>query len=432
MQSPSMPQVVIIGAGFAGLAAVHALRRAPVRITIIDRSNHHLFQPLLYQVATAALSPAEIAAPIRRIVRHQKNVEVLLAEATAIDLQGKRVVLADGSQPFDYLVVATGATHAYFGHDDWAKFAPGLKSLKDALRICQRIMMAFEIAEREPDELRRRAWMTFVIVGGGPTGVELAGTLAEVSRKTLAKDFRKIDTASARVLLIEGTSRILGAYPEDLSAKAKDQLERLGVTVWTGVQVTGIDADGVCIGPERIHARTVLWAAGVAASPLAGSLGIPLDRAGRVLVEPELTIPGRDDVYVIGDLAHFEDAGTLVPGVAPAAMQQGRFAAQNILNTLSGRPRQPFHYVDKGMLATIGRGAGIAKIGRIKASGVIAWLLWLFVHIFFLIGFRNRIIVMIDWAWSYFTFDRGARLITEPLKEPLVGVDPPENPDGQT
>ncbi len=420
--------MVIVGAGFGGLAAARALRRAPVRITIVDRSNHHLFQPLLYQVATAALSPADIAAPIRRIFRHQANVSVLLAEATAVDVPGKRVVLADGVVDYDRLIVATGATHAYFGHDDWAEQAPGLKTLKDALRIRQRILLAFEVAEREPDEARRRAWMTFVIVGGGPTGVELAGTLAEVSRQTLARDFRHINTASARVILVEATPRVLGAYSEDLAEAARKQLEKLGVAVWTGVQVTGIDAEGVCIGRERIHAHTVLWAAGVAASPLAQSLGVPLDRAGRVLVEPELTLPGRDDVYVIGDLAHIQQKGALVPGVAPAAIQQGRHAAENILRTLKGQPRRPFHYVDKGMLATIGRGAAVARIGRLKATGFVAWLLWLFVHILFLIGFRNRVVVLLQWAWLYATFDRGARLITEPLTEPLVGSDSPAAP----
>jgi NADH dehydrogenase len=423
-----IPHVVIVGAGFGGLAAARALRGAPVRITIVDRSNHHLFQPLLYQVATAALSPADIAAPIRRVFRHQANVTVVLAEATAVDLAAKRLMLADGAIDYDVLIVATGATHAYFGHDDWAELAPGLKTLRDALRIRQRVLLAFEVAEREPDEARRRAWMTFVIVGAGPTGVELAGTLAEVSRQTLARDFRHINTASARVILVEVAPRVLGAYSEDLSEAARKQLERLGVSVWTGVQVTGIDAAGVCIGTERIHAHTVLWAAGVAASPLAQSLGVPLDRAGRVLVEPELTIPGCDDVYVIGDLAHVEDRGALVPGVAPAAIQQGRRAAGNILRALNNQPRQPFHYVDKGMLATIGRGAAVARIGRLKATGFVAWLLWLFVHILFLIGFRNRVVVLIHWAWSYVTFDRGARLITEPLKEPLVGRDSQEAP----
>jgi NADH:ubiquinone reductase (H+-translocating) len=420
MTSPPGPHVVIIGGGFGGLAAARALRRAPVRITIVDRSNHHLFQPLLYQVATAALSPADIAAPIRRILRGQPNVAVMLAEATAVDVAAKRLVLADGSLDYDILIIATGATHAYFGHDEWSEHATGLKSLRDALHIRQHVLMAFEIAEREPDEARRRAWMTFVIVGGGPTGVELAGTLAEVSRQTLARDFRRINTASARVILVEAGPRVLAAYSEDLSEAARKQLEKLGVSVWTGVQVTGIDAQGVCIGEERVHARTVLWAAGVAGSPLAGTLGVPLDRAGRVMVEPELTIPGRDDVYVIGDLAHIEENGALVPGVAPAAMQQGRHAARNILAALEGRPRQPFHYVDKGMLATIGRGAAVARIGRFKSTGYLAWLLWLFVHILFLIGFRNRLVVVIQWAWSYATFDRGARLITAPLKEPLV------------
>jgi NADH dehydrogenase len=426
MPSPQDPHVVIIGAGFGGLAAARALRRASVRITIVDRSNHHLFQPLLYQVATAALSPADIAAPIRRIFRKQANVSVMLADATAVDVASRRVRLADGHLDYDILIIATGATHAYFGHDEWAENATGLKSLRDALQIRQQVLMAFEIAEREPDEARRRAWMTFVIVGGGPTGVELAGTLAEVSRQTLARDFRRINTASARVILVEAGPRVLSAYSEDLSQAARKQLERLGVSVWAGVQVTGIDEDGVCIGPERVHARTVVWAAGVAGSPLARTLGVPLDRAGRVLVQPELTLPGHDEVYVIGDLAHLEEDGALVPGVAPAAIQQGQHAARNILATLDGRPQEPFHYNDKGMLATIGRGAVVGKIGRFKFKGFIAWLLWLFVHILFVIGFRNRLIVMIQWAWSYITFDRGARLITAPLTEPLLGEAPPE------
>jgi NADH dehydrogenase len=417
------PHVVILGAGFGGLAAAHGLRRAPVRITIIDRANHHLFQPLLYQVATAALSPADIAAPIRRVFRHQANVTVMLADATAVRVPEKQVILADGSIAYDTLILATGATHAYFGHDDWAEHAPGLKTLHDALKIRKRMLLAFEVAEREANDRRRRAWMTFVIVGAGPTGVELAGTLAEVSRQTLARDFRHINTASARVILVEASPRVLGAYSDDLSEAARKQLEKLGVTVWTGVEVTGIDADGVWIGPERIRAHTVIWAAGVAASPLALTLGAPLDRAGRVLVNPELTIPGRDDVYVIGDLAHVEIDGALVPGVAPAAMQQGEHAAANIIRALRGQERLPYRYVDKGMLATIGRGAAVAKVGPIKASGLLAWLLWLFVHILFLIGFRNRLVVMIQWAWSYFTFDRGARLITEPLKDPLIESD---------
>jgi NADH dehydrogenase len=415
-----LPHVVVIGGGFGGLAAVRALKRAQVKITVVDRSNHHLFQPLLYQVATAALSPADIAAPIRRIFRHQSNVRVMLADAIAIDSAQKTVVLLDGSLKYDVLIMATGATHAYFGHDDWAEHAPGLKSLKDALAIRQRVLMAFEVAERESDEIRRRAWMTFVIVGAGPTGVELAGTLAEVSRQTLARDFRHINTASARVVLVEAGPRVLGAYDSDQSEAARQQLERLGVTVWTGVSVTGIDADGVWIGPERIHARTVIWAAGIAASPLAQTLGVPLDRAGRVLVEPDLTVPGHSDIYCIGDVAHLECDGALVPGVAPAAMQAGKHAAENIIRTQKGLARVPFRYVDKGMLATIGRGAAVAKVGPIKTSGLSAWLLWLFVHILFLIGFRNRLVVLIQWAWSYVTFDRGARLITEPLKEPLV------------
>jgi NADH dehydrogenase len=422
----SLPRIVIVGSGFGGLAAARALKRTGAKITIVDRANHHLFQPLLYQVATAALSPADIAAPIRRIFRHQANVNVILANVTAIDTAQSRVLLADGEVPYDILILATGASHAYFGHDDWIPHAPGLKSIKDALEIRQRLLVAFEVAERETDEARRRAALTFVIVGGGATGTELAGTVAEVARHTIAKDFRHIDTASAQVILVEAGPHVLSTYPEDLSISAQKQLEHLGVTVRMNTPVTGIDQHGVSLGTERIPARTVLWAAGVAASPLAQSLGVPLDKAGRVMLEPDLTIPGHDNIYVIGDLAHVEQNGKLVPGVAPAAMQAGAKAAANIKATLAGKPRKPFHYIDKGSLATIGRGAAIAQVGPIKASGVIAWLLWLFIHIIFLIGFRNRIIVLIQWAWSFFTFDRGARLITEPLTGPLIEIQTEE------
>lgn len=415
------PRVVIIGGGFAGLTAARALRRADVRITLLDRSNHHLFQPLLYQVATAALNPSDIASPIRRILRGQRNIEVLLGRVTAVDPAARRVDLIDGSVNYDYLILATGATHSYFGHDEWEPHAPGLKSLKDALEIRRRVLFAFEAAEREPDPAIRRAWLTFAIIGAGPTGVELAGTLAEVARKTLASDFTHIDTAEARILLIEGGPRPLPAFTEDLSEKTRSQLERLGVELRTGAMVTGIDGDGVSIGHERIAARTVIWAAGVAASTLGRSLGAPLDKAGRVIVEPDLTVPGHDEIYVVGDLAHVAtpDGGGLVPGVAPAAMQMGRHAADNIIRSLGGQPRSPFRYVDKGMLATIGRGAAVAHVGPVKASGYLAWLMWLFVHIFFLIGFRNRLIVMFQWAWSYITFDRGARLIVGSVERPV-------------
>jgi NADH dehydrogenase len=406
------PKVVIIGGGFGGLNAARALRRAPVQVVVIDRQNHHLFQPLLYQVATAALNPSDIASPIRRILRGQKNAEVLLAAAEAIDLERRTVVLEEGMVPYDFLIVATGATHSYFGRDEWCQFAPGLKSIEDALEIRRRVLFAFEAAEREADLALRHAWLTFVIVGGGPTGVELAGAVSEIARHALAKDFRKIDPTQARVLLLEGSPRILPTFVESLSARAKSQLESLGVEVHTGQIVTAIDAEGVCIGEERIEARTVLWAAGVAASPLARSLQVPLDRAGRVRVEPDLTVPGHPETFVIGDLASVEQDGKLVPGVAPAAIQEGKHAAQNIVRTLEGEPHLPFHYHDKGSLATIGRAAGIADLGRIKLSGWIAWAAWLFIHIFFLIGFRNRLVVMFSWAWSYFTYDRGARLIT--------------------
>jgi NADH dehydrogenase len=424
---------VIVGAGFGGLSAAKALAHAPVQITVVDRSNHHLFQPLLYQVATAALNTSDIAAPIRRVLRNQANAEVILADVTSIDVPGKRVILADGEVPYDVLILATGATHSYFGHDDWEPFAPGLKSLEDALEIRRRVLLAFEVAEREPDEAQRRDWMTFVIVGGGPTGVELAGTLTEVAHKTLSRDFRRIDPKEARVLLLEGTPRVLSAYTEALSASAQRQLEALGVEVRTRTMVTGIDADGVSIGSERIRAHTVLWAAGVAASPLARSLGVPLDRAGRVNVGADLLLPGRDDLYIIGDLAHLEQDGDLVPGVAPAAMQMGRFVARDLVRRLRGQPRKPFRYINKGSLATIGRAAAVAHIGRFQFSGVLAWLAWLFVHIFFLIGFRNRLLVMIQWAWSYLTYDRGARLITARADGPLPLVERPEtHPDLST
>ncbi len=433
--SSSTRRVVIVGAGFGGLAAARALKRADVKITVVDRSNHHLFQPLLYQVATAALNTGDIAEPIRRILRGQKNVEVVLAEVIEIDLSSRAVILADGRVGYDDLILATGVTHSYFGHDEWERFAPGLKSLQDALEIRRRILTAFEVAEREADPELRRSWMTFIIVGGGPTGTELAGTLVEVARYTLSRDFHHIDPADARVVLLEGTPHVLSAYGDDLAGRAKAQLERLGVEVHTGTTVTEIDADGVTAGPMRIAAKTVLWGAGVAASPLARSLGVPMDRAGRVLVESDLSIPGHREVFVIGDLAHIEAGGTTVPGVAPAAMQMGATAAENIRRSIKEEARIAFHYRDKGMLATIGRGAAVARVGRWKVSGYLAWLMWLFVHIFFLIGFRNRVLVLIQWAWSYATYDRGTRLITGRVNgrlaegmttEPLPSASPPE------
>jgi NADH:ubiquinone reductase (H+-translocating) len=408
------PHVAILGGGFGGLAAARALARDPVRITLVDRRNHHVFQPLLYQVATAGLSAPDIAAPIRRILRRQRNVTVLLAEATAVEVEKRRVVLADGQLPYDSLVVATGATHSYFGHEEWARHAPGLKSLEDALYIRRRMLLAFEKAEREEDPARRAEWLTFVVVGGGPTGVELAGTLVEIARHTLHQDFRHIDPRHARVVLVEGTDRVLPPYPPDLSAKARRQLERLGVEVLTGRLVTALDEGGVRFGEEALPARTVLWAAGVAASPLGRSLGASLDRAGRVKVEPTLALPGRDDAFVIGDLASLQQDGRPVPGVAPAAMQMGRHAARNIRRRLRGEPLEAFRYVDKGSLATIGRRAGVAHFGRLHLSGFVAWLAWLAVHIFFLIGFRNRFVVLLDWAVAYVTYQRNARLIFEP------------------
>jgi NADH dehydrogenase len=407
----SRPSVVIVGGGFGGLAAARALARTPVDVTLVDRANHHLFQPLLYQVATAGLSPAEIGHPIRRILRRQQNARVLLAEAVSILPAAQRVMLGDGALPYDRLILAAGAAHSYFGQDAWQRHAPGLKTLEDALEIRRRVLLAFEEAEREGDPEVLRQWLTFVVVGGGPTGVEMAGAFAEIARHTLPGDFRRIDPRSARVLLLEAGPRVLSSFPEELSEKATLQLEALGVQVRTGAPVTALDGDGVETGGDRVAARTVVWAAGVAGSPLARSLGAPLDRAGRVLVLPDLTVPGRDTVTVIGDLASVEQDGRPVPGVAPAAIQMGEHAALNVLRSLRGEPLLPFRYRDKGSLATIGRRRGVAVRGRLRLSGLVAWLAWLGVHIFFLIGFRNRLVVLLTWAWAYFTYDRSARLI---------------------
>lgn len=408
-----MPRIAIIGGGFAGLYAARALKRRDVAVTLIDKHNYHLFQPLLYQVATAALNPSDIAAPIRAVVRKQPNVDVVLGEATSIDVARKTVVLSDAAVAYDYLIVATGATHSYFGHPEWEERAPGLKTIDDALEIRRRVLLAFEAAEREDDPAKQRAWLTFVVVGAGPTGVELAGALSEIARQTMLRDFRRINPASARVLLVEGRDRVLPPYPPDLSEKAAEQLRALGVEIVTGGVVTEITGDHVQIGDQSIATRTVLWAAGVQASPLAGSLGVPLDRAGRVLVEPDLTIPGHPEVFVVGDLAAVkQDDGSFVPGVAPAAIQEGLHAARSVERLIDGKPAERFRYRDKGSLATIGRAAAVAEIGKLKLSGFIAWFAWLAIHIFFLIGFRNRFLVITQWAWAYVTYQRGARLIT--------------------
>jgi NADH:ubiquinone reductase (H+-translocating) len=413
---------LILGGGFAGLSAARALRCAPVHVRIIDRQNHHLFQPLLYQVASAGLNPSDIASPIRQILRNQKNVEVTLAEVQAIDAGRRRVVLADGEAHYDWLVVCTGATHSYFGRDDWAPFAPGLKDLNDALEIRRRILLAFEAAEREEDPSTRKVALTFVIAGAGPTGVELAGAVAEIARHTLVREFRRFDPRSARVVLVEAGSKVLSAYEAPLNERARAQLEGLGVEVRLGSPVTGVDRQGVSLGSDRIEARTVLWACGVAGSPLAKTLGVPLDKAGRVLVDEALRAPGRPEIFVAGDLcAVYGKDGKPVPAVAPAAMQQGKCAALNIIQALEGKPVKPFRYHDKGSLATIGRAAAVAQLGKIKLSGWIAWIAWAFIHIFFLIGFRNRLIVMFQWAWAYITYDRGVRLITGRV-EPLVAT----------
>jgi NADH:ubiquinone reductase (H+-translocating) len=408
-----LPHVVIVGGGFGGLAAARALSGAPVRITLVDRRNHHVFQPLLYQVATAGLAEPDIAAPIRHILRSQRNAAVLLGEATAFDLRRQKLMLASGELAYDFAVVAAGAGHSYFGHDEWGRFAPGLKTMEDAVEVRRRVLLAFEHAERQEDEALQREWLTFVVIGAGPTGVELAGALSEIARHTLRGEFRRINTRSSRVVLLEGADRVLPPYPAELSARAQEQLEALGVEVRTGAKVTGVDGGGVQLGDQRIAARTVLWAAGVAASPLGRMLG-PCDRAGRVVVEPDLTVPGHPEVFVAGDLAAVTHEGKPVPGVAPAAMQMGRHAAANIIRMLEGQPRRRFVYRDKGSLATIGRKAAVAEVGGVRMSGLVAWLAWLGIHVFFLIGFRNRAVVMFDWALAYLTYARSARIVLGP------------------
>jgi NADH:quinone reductase (non-electrogenic) len=412
MASAEQPRVVIIGGGFGGLYCARALRRLPVRLTVIDRRNFHLFQPLLYQVATASLSPADIAHPIRSVLKRQRNTEVWLAEARTVDVKRRTVVLADGELPYDYLIVASGATHAYFGHPEWEPFAPGLKTIDDATEIRRRFLLAFEAAERETDPAARRRLLTFAIVGAGPTGVELAGAMAEIARQVMPRDFRAIDTKSARILLLEGGPRVLPTYPDQLSEKARQQLVRLGVEVRTNALVTRVQDDALSVGDEWIAAANVFWAAGVAASPIGAQLGAATDRAGRVLVQPDCSLPDHPEVFVVGDLMHLERDGVLLPGVAQTAMQSGRHAARMIEHDLRGQPRQPFRYHDKGNLATIGRAAAVADISGLQISGFIAWLIWVFIHILYLIGFRNRIIVMIQWAWAYLMYQRGVRLIT--------------------
>jgi NADH dehydrogenase len=442
---PGQPHVVIIGGGFGGLDAARTLAKAPVRVTLIDRHNYHLFQPLLYQVATASLSPGDIASPIRWILRGQANVKVLLADVRSIDIVAKRVLLdagpeetanADGagtprvpdivppptSIEYDYLIIATGAAHAYFGHSEWARRAPGLKTLDDALEIRRQVLLAFEAAEREVDPIAQRRLLTFVIVGGGPTGVELAGALAEIARQSLRQDFRNIHPETSRILLIEGSPHVLGTFPEKLRKAAARSLMRLGVEVRTGSVVTTVDEEGVKIGEDRIAAQTVLWAAGVAASPVAKSLGVPLDRAGRVAAEPSLQVPGLPGVFVVGDICALQQDGKWLPGVAQVAKQGGEHAARNVIRAVSGLPLEPFRYRDYGNMATIGRGSAVADIGPLKVSGLFAWLIWVLIHIFWLIGFRNRIAVMGEWAWSYATMQRRVRLITGERLWPSSGT----------
>jgi NADH dehydrogenase len=415
---------VVIGAGFAGLNAAKALAGAAADITVIDRKNHHTFQPLLYQVALAVLSPAEIASPVRTILRRARNTEVLLGEVTGFDLEKKLIHLGnartDGLElPYDYLIVAAGATHAYFGHPEWEEFAPGLKTLEDATEIRRRILLAFETAEREKIGHQAMLPLTFVVVGGGPTGVELAGAISDITRRYLTKEFRAIDPRQSRIILLEGGPRVLPTYPPDLSTSAERQLKQMGVEVRTNAMVTNIEAGVVSVGKEKIPAAVILWGAGVSASPLGKMLGVPTDKAGRVIVQPDLTVPRHPEVFVTGDLASATRSnGKPVPGVAPAAIQMGKFAARQIKNTLAGKQREKFEYLDKGSLATIGRSHAIADFpGNIHISGYFAWLSWLFIHLLFLVGFRNRFFVMIEWAWAYITYNHSARLITNPAEK---------------
>jgi NADH dehydrogenase len=415
MQSPEAkkPQVIIVGAGFGGLEAAKKLACEDVRLTVIDRTNYHLFQPLLYQVATAALSPADIAAPVRAILSKCKNVEVILAEVESVNVEARKVKTNDLLFDYDYLILATGARHSYFGHDEWEKLAPGLKSLEDAIELRRRILLAFEFAEKTTDEAARKAAMTFVVIGGGPTGVEMAGAIAEISRYTLAKDFRHVDPSKARVILIEGASRLLAAYPPDLSDSARKQLVELGVDVRTDAKATDLTESGVQLDGEFIPCHVKIWAAGNNASFVGKTVDAPVDRMGRIVVNDDLTLPGHPEVQVIGDLANFShQTGEPLPGVSPVAMQQGRHAARNILRMIRGEKPHPFRYFDKGSMATIGRNRAVADLKFFHLSGLPAWLAWLFVHIIFLVGFRNRVLVLIQWAWAYLTFDKGARLIT--------------------
>ncbi|MDQ6644440.1 MAG: NAD(P)/FAD-dependent oxidoreductase [Chloroflexota bacterium] len=420
------PRVVIVGAGFGGLRAARGLRNTPIDVIVIDRNNHHLFQPLLYQVATAGLSPADICAPIRSILKRQANTSVILGEVTGVDLPEQRVLMHDKAMPYDYLILATGARHSYFGHDDWEPFAPGLKSITDATMLRRNILLAFEAAEIETDPDKLRSLLTFVLVGAGPTGVEMAGAIAELAHKALTSDFRHIDPASARIILVEAGPRILATFPERLASRAQKELNHLGVEVRTGAAAEGIDADGVVIAGKHLAAQTVIWTAGVAASLAGQWLGAETDRAGRVKILPDLTIPSHPNVFVIGDTASLAQNGKPLPGLAQVAMQEGTYAASLITrrlqdaHTSTAHAVAPFHYRDKGNLATVGRSFGIVDIKHIQFTGFIAWVIWLAVHIFFLIGYRNRLLVMFQWAWAYFTFQRGARLITYSDKTSLI------------